>query len=371
MRVFYHGIKENNGGLENFAKNLIQAVVNKDEKIKFTLLVECEDFSYRELFEKLGCEIVVLANSRKHPFKFYSQLLSVFEKADKEDSVAQLNLCSYRNYFLFKACKKTKMKTIIVGHYTKIEGKLGFLHYLNRKLFSKFGLKVTNSDDVTNFMFKDKKHVFFVDNGIPCQTFSYSLIDRQEIRKDLALVDNCFLIGQIGRISSEKNQLFSIKAFEDFRSKTNCDSKLLFIGKEMTSEPREYVSNSKYKEDIIFLGPVYSNIFKYYSAFDCCLLPSVHEGMSLSLLECCSNGVDSVFSNAVPKLKVNCPQTRYLPLDESIWADALIKIYNEKMNIRKNSLLGTIYDIDVCAGKYLDIYYNYDKVIKQINYGDK
>ena len=47
MKVFYHGIKENNGGLENFAKNLIQAVLKQDNAIEYTLLVETENFSYR------------------------------------------------------------------------------------------------------------------------------------------------------------------------------------------------------------------------------------------------------------------------------------------------------------------------------------
>ena len=220
-------------------------------------------------------------------------------------------------------------------------------------------------------MFKEKSKTYSIDNGIPCDKFSYSELDRKEIRNKLAVDDNCYIIGQIGRISPEKNQLFSIKAFEEFKRKTNADAKLVLVGKEMYSNPSEYVSKSEFKNDIMFLGPVYSNIEKYYSAFDCCLLPSKHEGMSLSLLECCSNGVASIFSIAVPKLKIDCPQTKYLPLDIEKWSNCIIENSKDKTNNRVNNLLGTVYDIRVCAKSYIDLYYNYDSIVNNVDKGNK
>ena len=362
MTVLYYGIKENNGGLENFAKNLIQAVLNQTNDIKYILLVYNEDFSYRELFEKLGCEVIILPNPRKKPLLHYKKLLKVLK--EHKDDVIQLNICSFRNYFLFKACKKTKIKTIIVGHYTRIEGKFGFLHYMNRKKFSKFALNVTNSDDVTKFMFDEKAKTLFVDNGIPCTKFSFNESSRKEIRDIYNIKDDCFLIGQIGRISSEKNQLFSIKVFEKLKSKTDKNIKLILVGKEMYSEPKEYASTLSCRNDILFIGPIYSDIEKFYSAFDVCLLPSIHEGMSLSLLECASNGVNAIFSSAVPKLKIDCPQLRYLDLDIDKWVDEIISIMNLEKHDRKNMLENTIYDMNECAKSYIDLYKNYDNYKK-------
>ena len=371
MKVFYHGIKENNGGLENFAKNLIQEVLNQDKNIEYTLFVESEDFSYRDVFEKLGCNTVILPNSRKHPFKFYKQLYKYLKSNKDDNTVGQLNICSYRNYFLFKAFKKAKIKTIIVGHYTKIEGKFGFLHYLNKKMFKSFGLKVTMSNQVTEFMFNKTDKTYFLDNGIPCDRFNYSPADRKEIRNKLGFDDKYFVFGQIGRISPEKNQLFSIQAFELFKKRNNTLSKLVFVGKEMSVEPREYASKSEYKNDIIFLGPVYEGVEKYYSAFDCCLMPSIHEAMPLSELECSSNGVKSIFSDALPKLKVDCPNVAFLPLDINKWSNAMVEVISSKANDRVNYLKDSVYDIRVCAKSYIDIYYNYDSIINNVNKDNK
>lgn len=370
MRVYYHGIHENNGGLENFAKNLIESVLKKDSTIKYTFLAEKENFSYRKYFEELGCEVIILPHSRKHPLKFYKKLRNVLYNVDRNDSIVQLNICSYRNYFLFKACKKAKLKTIIVGHYSKIKGKLGFLHYINKLIFAKFGLKVTISEDVTNFMFKDKEHVFYIDNGISSDKFSFSNEYRSEIRKQLNVSDDCFVIGQVGRISSEKNQEFSIQAFNALKDKTNLDAKLVFVGKQSETKVLDVASKSKYKNDILFLGSIDTDVYKYYSAFDCCLMPSRHEGMPLSLLECCANGVPTLLSNSVPKLNFECSKLKYLSLETDKWVSSLEDLSKNKYLKRKNYLANTEYDIDVCSNKYINLYHNFDKVLNCINSGE-
>ena len=361
MEVLYFGIYENNGGLENFAKNLIQSIVSKKADINFTLLVTVENFSYRSLFEKLGCKIVVLPNPHRSPFKFYKELIRIL-KSKAKTSVLQLNICSFRNYFLFKACKKSKIKTIIVGHYTRVEGNLTLAHFVNRRIFSGFALNITNSDDVTKFMFAKKAKTIFIDNGIPCNKFSFKEDSRNTIRQRLSIASDCFTVGQIGRISYEKNQLFSIMAFEKFvEAHPEIKTKLVFVGKEMDKKPFEYVNESNISKDVIFTGPIFNGLEMYYSAFDVCLLPSIHEGMSLSLLECASNGVQTILSTAVPKIKVDCEQMNYVDLVIDKWVEKLYECYNTVLTERKNRLIGTIYDIGKCADSYIDLYKNYSK----------
>ena len=361
MEILYFGIYENNGGLENFAKNLIQSILKQKSDIQFTLLVTVENFSYKALFESLGCKIVILPNPHKSPLKFYKELLQILREKAKT-SVLQLNICSFRNYFLFRACKKSKIKTIIVGHYTRVEGKLTLAHFINRRIFSSFALNITNSDDVTKFMFAKGAKTIFIDNGIPCDKFSFNKNSRKEIRHNLLITDDCFLIGQIGRISYEKNQLFSIRVFEKFvETHPDIKSKIIFVGKKMDSKPLEYVDSLPISNDVIFTGPIFNGLEKYYSAFDVCLLPSIHEGMSLSLLECASNGVQTVLSTAVPNIKVDCEQMNYVELTVGKWVEKLYECYKNRFINRKNKLLGTFYDINKCAESYINLYINYSK----------
>ena len=77
MRVYYFGIYNNNGGLENFAKNLIGCVSRLNKEINFTLLVTDEQFSYKEYFENIGCDVVVLPNAHSRPLAFYKKLKAI------------------------------------------------------------------------------------------------------------------------------------------------------------------------------------------------------------------------------------------------------------------------------------------------------
>ena len=354
MTIYYFGIYENNGGLENFAKNLISEISSSAKNIKFTILAINSNFSFRSYFENLGCKVIVLPNPHTSPIKFYKSLLSILNQAEEED-VLHLNICSYRNYFLFKAAKKSRIKTIIVGHYTKIDdGKARLLHFINRQLFKKLGTRVTNSPDVTKFMFNNDKNCVFIDNGTDLEKFSFRVKDREEIR-NLYSIGESFLIGQIGRISPEKNQIFIVKVVEKLLQQ-GFNIKLLLVGKEMNDEVKEYVLSKKLNEKILLIGPVSKDIQKFYSAFDLCVLPSKNEGMSLSLLECASNGLTCFMSSAVPRLKVDLESIHYFNLDEMVWVEEIIKEIQNPQILRKNVLTGSVYDIKVCANKYVDLY---------------
>lgn len=357
MTLYYFGIYDNNGGLENFAKNLLTSIKNLDNQINIVIISTVQNLSYRDLFEKIGCQIIYLTNPHEHPLRFYKELLLLLKKHNPND-VLQLNICSYRNPLLFRAAKKSKIKTIIVGHYTKVDdGKLKILHYLNRERFKNFGTLVTNSDDVTNFMFSKKKTPYFIDNGVDLSRFSFNKEKRALLRKSLGVGENV-VIGQIGRLSKEKNQLFSVRLFEQLIL-TDKKYRLFLVGKEMTDDASKYVKEHNLSQYVVFTGAV-GNVEDYYSMFDVCLLPSLNEGMSLSLLECCSNGVASIFSEAVPKLKVKCPNVEYLPLEIDLWQKHIIdlKILPNQLLERESSLMGSVYDLKVFAKKYLDLYRN-------------
>lgn len=362
MNIYYFGIYDTNGGLENFAKNLISKVIQIDSSINYTILTTSSNFSFKDYFvSELKCETILLDNPHKHPFRFYRQMLKICKKAKEFGDVIQLNICSFRNYLLFRACKKTKVKTIVVGHYTKIDdGKLPWLHHLNSKIFMNKFLCISNSPEVSNFMFAKKQKIHFINNGVDQNRFAFSKKSRNEKRLELN-VDNSFVIGQVGRISPEKNQLFSVMVVEQLKRMIP-NVVLLLIGKEFYSDPRNYVIKNHLNEYVRFVGPVYEEIEKYYSCFDICLLPSKNEGMSLSLLECATNGVQSVFSSAVPKLEVPCSYIHYEDLNVSKWSNLILEL-SSKVDHSISGLSNSIYDLTTCAKSYINVYKNYEKLL--------
>lgn len=364
MRVFYYGIFDANGGLENFGRNLISKITSINPEIKFTLLVENEDFSYKEQFLKNGCDYIVLPPKEKHTLKYYKTILNIFKTGNSKEDIIHLNICSFRNIPLIKAAKNSKMKTIIVGHYTKVDdGRVPFLHYIGRFFFSNFALNVTNSDDVTKFMFKKGSKTIFINNGIDVDKFVIDYNSRQEIRKKLNYAADDIVIGQIGRISPEKNQIFSISVIQSLLSKFP-NVKLCLVGKEMYPDPQAYSINNDLMSVVKFTGPVLQGIEKYYSAFDVCLLPSKNEGLSLSLLESMANGVQSFYSNAVPHLSIKIECANYLDLNLDLWVKSLSDCIESKKYLaeRKCELKGTDYELVNSAKKYVKLYKEYDEI---------
>ena len=364
MRIFYYGVFDANGGLENFGRNLISKITSIDPEIKFTLLVENEDFSYKEQFLKIGCDYIVLPIKEKHTLKYYKTILNLFKTGNEKEDIIHLNICSFRNIPLIKAAKDSKLKTIIVGHYTKVDdGRVPLLHNIGRFFFSNYALNVTNSDDVTKFMFKKGSKTIFINNGIDVDKFAIDYNSRQEIRKKLNYSDSDIVIGQIGRISPEKNQIFSISVVQLLVSRFP-NVKLCLVGKEMYPDPQSYAINNNLMNVVKFTGPVLSGIEKYYSAFDICLLPSKNEGLSLSLLESMANGVQSFYSTAVPQLSIKIKCATYLELNVDVWAKSLGDCIENKKYLaeRKCELKSTDYELLNSAKRYVKLYKEYDEI---------
>lgn len=354
MRIIYFGIYNHKAGLENYAKNLISTVIKSNNKIKYTIISEYHNYSFREYFEKLGCESVIVPNWHRHPLAFYRSFYKILRTHEK-DCLLQLNICSYRNILLFLAAKKARIKTIIVGHYTSLRGHpSGIFHYFNRFIFRKFGTKVTNSDDVTRFMFGKRTDAIFIANGIDGKPFAYNSDYKEELLSQLQICDKK-IIGHIGRISEQKNQIFTLKVFKTLLKK--CDSlHLVLIGSVISKKPIHFLKANNLEDKVTILAPR-EDIYKFYSLFDVVVLPSTTEGLSLQLLEDAASGIPSILSCNVPRLTINTSNLVYLPLVADLWVSNILSVLStNKERNAINGIKGTCYDIEECACSYLSLY---------------
>ena len=295
--IYYYGIDTNKGGMETYALNLINGITSKDKSYKFHLLTQYENFGYREeLCSNPNFSFTILPSRQKHPIKYRRTITNILSKAKPED-FCQINIMSYKNRLMLKGVKKSGIKTIIVGHSINNNGLLSkFLHITGRYKYRDFGIKVANNNLVIKHMFKNNKNkVNIIPLGIDQNKFLFNNQKRSELRQKFNIKDDEIIIGQIGRISREKNQLFSCKVFKEIN-----DSKVKFfiIGKDYNSKVKKYVEKNKIK-NIIFLGEI-SNIQDYYNMFDLFILPSKYESAGFVLYEALSNDCFSVISNNIP-----------------------------------------------------------------------
>lgn len=175
-----------------------------------------------------------------------------------------------------------------------------------------------------------KRDFKIIPNGRDLQKFSYSELDRKDYRRKLKLED-VLVIGHIGGFNQAKNQKFALEVFAEIL-KHDRRSKIVFAGEgELLEDVKKYAEELKVDDSSIFLGAI-SDVNKLLSAIDIMIMPSLHEGMPLVILEAQSEGVPCVLSDSITRECGISDLVKYLPLSEGAekWAKVIsgVKVVN-------------------------------------------
>lgn len=363
MHIYFFGVYNAQGGMENYALNLICGMKQRYSDVDFTLLVFKDEFSGKDIYLKNNyCDYIILPDYLKHPFAFFKAFQLLGDEVNPSD-IIQLNVCTFRNYLLFKAVSKISCRRIIVSHYSKNDDGMAFLHYIDRWLFHKKFQNIAVSDISGKFMFKRDYDV--IPNGVTTEKYIYDEKYREIIRERYNIDKDTFLIGQVGRITKEKNQAFSVKVLKQI-CKTHKNVKLMLVGKYYDNEIQNFINENGLSEKVILTGPIYDKIGKYYSAFDCFILPSKNEAMGIALVEALSNGLPIVYSNNVPSIELktgNEEELTFLQLDLNVklWVDCIINLINSPPKKRVNYISGSEYEISRFVDNYHTLYLGAEK----------
>lgn len=141
-----------------------------------------------------------------------------------------------------------------------------FLLFVNEKVF------------VSELNFSYAKKIGLVKKGtVILNGLTEEYLDRDKAREELDLDKEDFVIGHVGRLAYPKNQEFLIKVFPEIK-KIIPEAKMIIIG----DGPDRKVLEEKGK-DIVFVNPQGGDM-KYAKAFNLFVLPSIYEGLSMSLI---------------------------------------------------------------------------------------
>jgi len=131
-------------------------------------------------------------------------------------------------------------------------------------------------------------------NGIAAKEF-YRPECRKQARKRLGIENGGLLIGHIARLVPLKNQKFLISVFGELKKEYG-KLKLVIAGDgPLMSELRSFAADCGLSGDVLLLGER-SDIPEILSAFDLFMLPSLTEGISVTLLEAMAAGIPVVAS---------------------------------------------------------------------------
>lgn len=157
-------------------------------------------------------------------------------------------------------------------------------------------------------------------NGIDSELFRFDPEHRAAKRRELELGDG-LVVGHIGRLNRVKNQGFLLRAFQQLLTREP-DAQLLLIGSgEDEADLRQQARALELGDAVHFLG-IRSDIVGLLMAMDVFVMPSLYEGLPVTLIEAQATGLPCVISDTVTRDVQLIPELSFLSLDESArtWA---------------------------------------------------
>lgn len=324
--------KMNRGGAETLAMNIFRNIDR--QKIMFDFMVHTQNHcDYDDEIKALGGRIYRIEqyNVLNH-FK-YKKDWDTFLKKHSEYDIVHAHMTGSASVFL-PIAKKYGCYVISHSHIAQSQRtfrqKIIDIYRLPLKRISDYMFAC--SENSGRWMFGKNVDNFenykVIKNGIDSSQFVFSQDDRENLRKTLGIEDK-FVVCNIARFHQQKNHTFLIDIFREIHLK-NQNSVLLLAGDgELKYEIEKKVEKLGLKDCVKFLG-VRSDIPQILSASDVFLMPSIYEGLPVSLVEAQANSIHIVASDTISQeIKItDLVDMCSLENDAKYWAETVLKYKN-------------------------------------------
>ena len=340
IKVLFIGYGTNLGGIETYLFNLVKNADSSKFEFSFLTFKESKEVVFYNELINMGCKIYKITPRTKNYFKFLKDLKDVY-KNNNFDYI-HFNLMDFSCFERITYANKYSKANLIIhshcGSKNYIKTKSIISQLLNK--YGKYKIKKINyyrvacGKEAGNFMFNNSSFITF-NNGIEFNKFKFNKNYRYEIRKKLNIKNDELCIGLVAAFLPVKNHDFLIDVIDNLRHKKVI---LLLIGTgPLEDEIKQKVSKLKLDKQVMFLGKR-TDTFKFYSAMDIYLMPSVSEGLSISLCEAQINGLKCYTTTGVDRESNISNNVTFLSLDKKAegWANHIINSNNDRdVNVLK------------------------------------
>ncbi|MEY8446051.1 glycosyltransferase family 1 protein [Enterococcus ratti] len=328
-RVLHFQGRMGRGGAESFMMNMYRKIDR--EKIQFDFLIydDYQDVQdYHAEIEKLGGRIFVVTNPKKNILKYLHEVNKLLKKEQFDIAHNEVYFGGGINLWL---AKRNNIPIRIAHSHATEDGKgnsavLGLLRkYLHHLLIKNATDLVAVSKEAGESLFGDQKYVI-VNNGVDFTQYQFSEEEKAAKKRELGLSDENLIIGNIGRMEEQKNQMFLLDIFEAVHQK-NQQAKLLLIGNgSLKNQLLNKIDQLKLADAVLYLGER-EDIPALLSIMDIFLLPSLYEGLPMVGIEAQVSGKKMVFADTISRDINLTPNTHFVSLNAPVtkWAEILLE----------------------------------------------
>lgn len=133
-------------------------------------------------------------------------------------------------------------------------------------------------------------------NAITLEKFEFNRGTRLRVRKELGLDEDTVLVGQVGRLVTQKNPMLMPGVIRELGGKYQ----MVYIGKgELEDQLRREVESLGVEKRVNLLGAS-DHVQDYYMAMDVLVVPSMFEGLGMVVVEAGATGLPAIVSEHVP-----------------------------------------------------------------------
>ncbi|MBR0092314.1 MAG: glycosyltransferase [Lachnospiraceae bacterium] len=352
IRVLQIGLTSNYGGIENVVHGWLPYI--REDIVFDCINYGTEPLAYEEDYRKAGGRIYRIEPRHNHPFRHYMQLKRIISSG--EHAVIHCHVMTLSEPEPIMLANRYGARIIIHGHSTN--GSLT----LKRKMIQAVAWCIAGKRDYTGYACShDAGSIIFrgrsfkiIENGIDLDQFRYSNDEREVVRKELGLEPDDDVIGHVGRASPEKNYPFLLQTFREVKKK-NTHAKLLLVGNvDKNAVVQNMIDSYGIRDGVICTGEVYDTKC-YYQAMDLFFLPSIYEGVSVSLIEAQAMGLPCVASSSISKESVISHQFRFVDPDINQAVSAIIEQMRDPVR-RDHVTIDERYHVKNSAKKVMDGY---------------
>lgn len=344
------------GGLETMLMNYYRHIDRS--KVQFDFLVH-RDFEadYDEEIRNLGGRIYYV--SRLVPWsRGYRQELKRFFKKHTEYKIVHVHQDCLSSVALQCAKECGIPVRIAHSHNNSQDKNWKYLvkMYYKRKI-PRYATHLFACNEAAGAWMFGRNEFKVIYNAIDIQRYEYSKLVSDKIKQELSLANN-IIVGHVGRFRPQKNHVFLIDVFNECL-KINSNMKLVLVGDgEEEDKIRKKVHEMGIDDHVLFTG-ARSDVNQLMQAMNVFVLPSLYEGLPVTMIEAQTAGISCVISDRVSE---ECIVTKGLvssvSLEEppKIWAEKILQRSKKTKEKHGYEIKEAGYDIATSA-KELELFY--------------